>query len=248
MNWEVWSALEPVLIERELKPILAVVPDNQDEILKVHPPANDFWDRVRSWQARGWTIGLHGFQHRYVSRHCGMVTARRTSEFAGIPPLEQENKLRQATDIFQTNGIKSRVWVAPGHSFDAATVSLLPKFGMDIISDGHFKFPFVCRKQMFWIPQQLSYFRPAPSGVWTVCQHINGWSRQTINRFLQDLERYGPKIGSVQETLKEWSGRPPEYAWFRRRPRLSPLLMRCELKLWNILESAMKTSAQSKEA
>jgi hypothetical protein len=248
MNWQVWSKLEPALIERGLKPILAVVPDNQDETLNVHPPVNDFWDRVRSWQSRGWTIGLHGFQHRYVSRHCGMVTARRKSEFAGIPAVEQENKLRHATDIFETHGIRSRVWIGPGHSFDATTVSLLPRFGMDIISDGHFKFPFVCRKQMFWIPQQLSYFRPAPSGVWTVCQHLNGWSQKTIDRFLQDLDRYGPKMGSVQETVEEWSGLAPQYGWICRRPRLSPLLMRCQLKLWNIWKSSMETSTQAAEA
>src|SRR5260370_42375028 len=58
------------LMARRLKPILAVVPDNQDPMLKVDAPVADFWDRVRQWQARGWTIALHGYQHRYVKiRH-----------------------------------------------------------------------------------------------------------------------------------------------------------------------------------
>jgi peptidoglycan/xylan/chitin deacetylase (PgdA/CDA1 family) len=248
MDWGVWSQIESALIERNLKPILAVVPDNHDETLKVRAPVTDFWERVHGWQSRGWTIGMHGYQHRYVSRCCGIVTARRKSEFAGIPAGEQENKLWQATHIFQRHGIRSRMWIAPGHSFDSITVSLLSKFGMDIISDGYFKFPIVCRKKVFWIPQQLSYFLPAPPGVWTVCHHINGWNPETINRFLQDLDRYAPEIGSVQEVLQEWSSLDPKWAWLCRRPRLSPLLMRCQLKLWTSWQTARAVPAESRGA
>jgi predicted deacetylase len=245
MNWEVWSEIEAALVERGLKPILAVVPDNQDPTLKVRPPVNNFWERVRSWQSRGWTIGLHGYQHRYVSRHRGMVTARRKSEFAGLPAGEQANKLQRAIDIFANHSISSRVWISPGHSFDATTVSLLPRFGIDIISDGFFKVPFVCRKGVLWIPQQLSYFRAVPPGVWTVCHHINHWTRERTARFVHDLDSYAPKIGSMQDIVREWSGLSPRSAWLCRRPRLSPLVMRCHLKLWNTWKAAMAvTSAQ----
>ena len=73
MNWRVWAEIETVLVQRQLKPLLAVVPDNRDPGLQVDSPAGDFWDRARVWQERGWTIALHGFQHRYVSRNAGMV-------------------------------------------------------------------------------------------------------------------------------------------------------------------------------
>jgi peptidoglycan/xylan/chitin deacetylase (PgdA/CDA1 family) len=248
MNWEVWREVEAVLIEKDLKPLLAVVPDNQDQTLNVHPPVNNFWDHVRRWQSRGWTVGVHGYQHRYISRHRGIVTARRKSEFAGVSAIEQEDKLRRATDIFEGQGVRSRVWISPGHSFDDTTVSLLPKFGLDIISDGYFRFPFVCRKQMLWIPQQLSYFRPVPPGIWTVCHHINRWNKEAINRFVQDLDRYVRKIGSVEETVQESFGLAPQYAWFCRRPWLSPFLIRFKLKLWNTWKSAMENSVQAREA
>src|SRR5262252_3697380 len=74
MNWQVWSEIEAALLDQDLKPILAVVPDNQDPVLKVDPPVEDFWERVRTWQARGWTIALHGYQHRYVTHSPGIVT------------------------------------------------------------------------------------------------------------------------------------------------------------------------------
>src|SRR5437868_6217961 len=82
MNWKVWSEIEASLVERSLKPILAVVPDNQDPALKVDRALDNFWERVRRWQARGWTIALHGYQHRYVTQHSGIVTVKKKSEFA----------------------------------------------------------------------------------------------------------------------------------------------------------------------
>ena len=41
MNWKIWSEIEAVLLERRLKPVLAVVPDNQDPGLQVDRAADD---------------------------------------------------------------------------------------------------------------------------------------------------------------------------------------------------------------
>jgi len=39
---------------------MAVIPDNRDRELMVSAPGvDDFWNSVRSWQKRGWTVGLH---------------------------------------------------------------------------------------------------------------------------------------------------------------------------------------------
>jgi uncharacterized protein DUF2334 len=233
MNWEVWSDIEADLEERNLKPILAVVPDNQDQILKVNPPARDFWERVRTWQARGWTIALHGYQHKYVICHRGIVTVKKKSEFAGVPPGQQEEKLRRGLEIFRREGIKSHLWIAPSNSFDSATVSLLAGFGISIICDGCFRFPFVCRKNMFWVPQQLFSFRPAPPGVWTVCYHHNRWTSDDLRRFREDLDRYGPEISSLNDIAREWGGRHSWWSsFFCTSPRLSSILTRGQLKLW----------------
>ena len=114
MNWRVWAEIETVLVQRQLKPLLAVVPDNRDPGLQVDSPAGDFWDRARVWQERGWTIALHGFQHRYVSRNAGMVAVRRKSEFAGLRADVQREKLQRGMEIFERERISSRVWIAPG--------------------------------------------------------------------------------------------------------------------------------------
>ncbi len=232
MNWKVWSGIEAALLERNLKPILAVVPDNQDPVLRAEPPAEDFWDHVRRWQERGWTIALHGYQHRYVSSHRGMVNLRRKSEFAGLPAAEQAEKLQRGLEIFNRHGIKSHLWIAPGNSFDAATVALLARFGIWIINDGLFRFPFVCRRDIFWVPQQLFGFRPAPAGVWTVCYHHNQWAAGELRKFREDLDRYGPQISCLDDIDREWAGRRSwGSAFLCTHPRLSSLLIRGELKL-----------------
>jgi predicted deacetylase len=234
MNGRVWAEIETVLIQRQLSPILAVVPDNRDPNLQVDSPAGDFWDRVRVWQDRGWTIALHGFQHRYVTRNAGMVAVRKKSEFAGLPADVQREKLRRGVEIFEREGIKSRVWIAPGNSFDAATVALLPEFGIRVLSAGYFRHPYVCPRQMTWVPQQLYYFRPAPAGVWTVCYHHNQWGASKFGKFREDADRYGANIVSLDAVLD--GGVRPECkwsAWLCTRPHLSRFVIRSELKLWN---------------
>ncbi len=232
MNWKVWSEIEAALVERSFKPILAVVPDNQDPVLRIVPPVEDFWERVRTWQAKGWTIALHGYQQRYVTYHPGIVTVRKKSEFAGVPAAEQEEKLWRGVQIFKHHKIKPRLWIAPSNSFDASTVSLLPRFGISMICDGHFRFPFVCQRNLFWVPQQLFGFRPAPPGVWTVCYHHNQWKAADLQRFREDLDHYGSQITSLEGIEQEWADRRSWWSAFLcTSPRLSPLLIRCQLKI-----------------
>ncbi len=240
MNWRIWSEIEAALVERNLRPILAVVPDNQDPALRVVPSAEDFWERVRNWQAKGWSIALHGYQHKYVTCHPGIVTRRKKSEFAGVPAAEQEEKLRRGVQIFRHHRVKPRLWIAPSNSFDAATLALLPRFGISMVCDGYFRFPFVGCGDMFWVPQQLFGFRPAPSGVWTVCYHPNDWTATDLRRFREDLDHYGPAISSLDEIVAEWSERRSGWSAFLcTSPQLSPLVIRFQLKLVSWWRSLM---------
>src|SRR6266496_2489037 len=114
MNWKLWSQIEAVLLDLEIRPILAVVPDNQDKKLMVAPPRGQFWEQVREWQTRGWTIGLHGYQHLYVNRESGILGFAQKSEFAGVPANQQEDKLRRAIEIFARESVMPEIWIAPG--------------------------------------------------------------------------------------------------------------------------------------
>jgi peptidoglycan/xylan/chitin deacetylase (PgdA/CDA1 family) len=235
MNWDLWGEIEALLIKLGIQPLLGVIPDNQDQSLVVQKPIDDFWARVRTWQARGWTIGLHGYQHRYVSANAGLVATRKKSEFAGLPIQEQAEKLKQGTAILAREKISPEVWIAPGNTFDAATVSLLPRFGIRVISDGSFFSPFRCNQGLMWVPQQLFSFRPTRGGVWTVCYHHNEWSIQDLRKFQESLYEYREDICSLPDVLQAYDGRRSRLSMrLCTNPRLSRLLVRARLKFWSL--------------
>lgn len=201
MNWGVWVEIEKILDAQNIRPILAVVPDNQDERLKVGPSRSDFWERVREWQRKGWSIGWHGYQHLYSSQDGGLIGVHRGSEFAGNSDQEQRRKLRCAAAIFREQGVRPIIWVAPGHSFDWVTVRLLTEHGITAISDGYFLRP-VRWGGCVWVPQQLWRFHAMPIGLWTVCYHHNGWRDHDLQRFENDVVRFRERIVSLPEVLE----------------------------------------------
>lgn len=199
MNWSLWDEVENLLIESGVKPILAVIPDNLDPKLMSHPASPIFWDRVRSWQARGWSIGLHGYQHTYVNAESGILRLNRQSEFASLGYQEQIEKLRMGLEIFTREGVHADAWVAPAHSFDLVTISALSDLGIRTISDGMALLPFSDQRGIVWIPQQFANMRPLPWGVWTFCYHLHSMNRQDIDTFRRRLEQLSPRMISLQE-------------------------------------------------
>jgi peptidoglycan/xylan/chitin deacetylase (PgdA/CDA1 family) len=235
MRWDIWSQIEPALIHYNIKPILAIVPDNQDPVLQASPPAPDFWERARKWQQLGWTIAMHGYQHLYVAKDGGLVATRKKSEFASLPASVQEEKLRRGSEIFAREGIKSRVWIAPGNAFDEITVSLLPRFGIDTISASWFWGPFVGPYNTTWIPCQLSILRPVPAGLWTVCYHPNPWSDVDLGDFFRGLELYHDQIVAFDEALSLCPPNRGRWCYhFCTSVRLSSFIVRVHLKLWKM--------------
>lgn len=213
MNWRIWRLLEADLCELNIKPLMAVIPDNRDRHLMVSTPDDgDFWKHVRCWQERGWTIGLHGYQHRYVTSVAGMYGRVPRSEFAGLPHEIQEIKLRNAVRIFRENGVLPAVWVAPAHSFDSTTVRILSKLGIRIISDGYAIYPYQDDNGVTWIPQQVAKFRRLPFGIWTICCHINEWRDADTERFRHDLRKYGRHFTAVTDVVKLYCER--RRSWF----------------------------------
>lgn len=207
MDWSIWGKIESVLNKHSIKPILAVVPDNRDPMLMVDPACEIFWERVRAWQAAGWTIALHGYQHRYETTHSGLLGVNSFSEFAGLSYVEQRAKLVQAVAVFSTHGVRVDGWVAPAHAFDATTVKILLELGINVISDGFASRP-VKRLGAVWIPQQMWRFRAMPFGVWTVCYHHNHLSDSAIGQFEMDVARFAHVITSVDQVVRGYPIKP----------------------------------------
>ncbi len=196
MNWSVWARVEAILDRHGVRPIVAVVPDNRDPKLTVQAPHRDFWPQVRRWQAKRWTIALHGYQHVYETAQAGIVGINDFSEFAGLDETAQRHKLNKALAIFEREGVRADAWVAPAHSFDNVTVRLLVEAGITVISDGLYFRP-VRQLGALWVPQQLWRFRRMPAGLWTVCYHHNGFDDPAIARFDTEIATYAERIADV---------------------------------------------------
>ena len=207
MNWDLWDQVESLLMEYKVKPIMGVIPDNRDTSL--HSGAFDagFWQRVRDWQSAGWTIALHGYQHRFVTASSGMLGINPRSEFAGLSREEQFSKLQKALAIFSGERVRPEVWVAPAHSFDEATIDSLLSLGLRTASDGFSLFPYSDERGMLRIPQQLWRFRPMPYGVWTICVHLDCEPHSNVDYLRQNLARYRGMITSLPEIVAEFSDR-----------------------------------------
>jgi predicted deacetylase len=211
MNWNVWGEIEQILVEAQIKPILAVIPDNQDPQLYFSDPNPHFWDHVRRWQQMGWTIGLHGYQHMFVTDNPGIIGLNKRSEFAGVTPFEQAFKLQTAISIFGHEGVHPDVWIAPAHSFDRITVELLKVWNIYIISDGLFFYPYTDDQGMIWIPQQIWGFIPIPFGVWTVCFHHNTWGQKDVSDLRRNINRFAVSITSISEVFDEFKQGKPTF-------------------------------------
>src|SRR5262249_14642035 len=155
MNWPIWERVEESLLDARIKPILAVIPDNQDLKLRVAQPNLEFWNKVRAWQTRGWTIGLHGYQHLAHTCDGGVLKINKWGEFSGLAYDVQRSKLQRALAIFDSEGVRPELWIAPGHSFDAITLRALEEIGIHFLSDGFSLYPYRDSSGMFWVPQQL---------------------------------------------------------------------------------------------
>lgn len=227
MNWLMWLRVEAVLLEFGISPILAVVPENRDSKLVVAQPRTQFWEEVRKWQARGWTIGLHGYQHLYSNHSGGILGFTEKSEFADLSLPDQQTKLARASEIFRRESVTPEVWIAPSHSFDRSTLVALKRIGLQRISDGFALFPHTDADGMFWIPQQLWRFRWRPFGLWTVCFHHNSWSEQDFLRFRRAVQEKCAAITSFHFVKERYQSRPCRL-WDRiySKAHITALLMR----------------------
>ena len=67
MNWTLMEKCESLFAKYSIKPVLGVIPKNNDKALLSYPTNNKFWDKVRSWKKLGWEIVMHGYSHVYDS-------------------------------------------------------------------------------------------------------------------------------------------------------------------------------------
>ena len=85
MDHDKWEYLEKILDEFSIKPIVAVVPKNVDDYLNCKESDPLFWEKVISWQSKGWSIAMHGYEHDMHFTDADLILPfYKRSEFAGL--------------------------------------------------------------------------------------------------------------------------------------------------------------------
>lgn len=171
-NLQKWQRFFDVFDKFGIKPIIAVIPANKDPKLRACGPYNPhFWSLVRKLQANGYIIGMHGYDHVYISTDAGLLRTNGRAEFAGMPIALQGQKLAKAAQIFDEEGVSTPVFVAPAHSLDRQTLAALRQVtDIRTISDGLLAFPYR-RFGLNWLPVQLAETIEKTKGTWTFNYH-----------------------------------------------------------------------------
>jgi predicted deacetylase len=209
-----WNKIEALLDQYNVKPMVAVVPQNKDPELCISAPDPQFWEKVGQWQKKGWAIALHGFDHCYITKGSGLVPLNRRSEFAEVPYETQVKKIENGLQIFKEKGITTSLFIAPSHTFDKHTIAALIKHNIPFISDGFGLLPFK-KLGLTWIPQQNWKLVKKKRGLWTSCYHPNMMTAEEFdslesflkgnkNHFVDNYDLLLNRYKNRRRTLSDW--------------------------------------------
>jgi predicted deacetylase len=206
-NLTKWQRFFNLCDDFGIKPIIAVIPYNVDpKLLKCGNYNPDYWQLVRELQRKGYTIGMHGYEHLYQSGNSGLLRMNNRSEFAGLPLIAQEAKIKQASEKFKQEGVVTSCFIAPAHTFDINTLIALKKHSyIKTISDGLLNMPYK-RFGFDWIPAQLSEVAEKKAHTWTFNYHPETCTDKgfyNLEKFI--VKHYRHFVSADQLTFKEYT-------------------------------------------
>ena len=136
MDLTKWNRVEAILDEFHIKPLVGVIPLCKDPEMQKYDRDVLFWDKVKSWNDKGWEIAVHGYEHLYHTEDGGLNPVQKRSEFAGLSLETQREKIKNAYKIFRDHELNPKVFFAPSHTFDKNTLrAIKAESDIRIISD-----------------------------------------------------------------------------------------------------------------
>ncbi len=208
MNWDNFNLLVSIFKKHNIKPLLAVIPDNKDLKLLEYPINLDFWIVIRELKQDGWIIGQHGWQH-LPKAGGGILKIHNSGEFGSLDLNVQEKMIRDGKDIIVSKLEKSEIFIAPRHSFDHNTVKALERNNFKFISDGIGLYPFK-KWGLVWLPQILWRPRSWLFGLITVALHPNTMTHDELINLRKFIETKRNSVGNFGELL-DWYGKSSSF-------------------------------------
>ena len=181
------NRFEEIFDRYNIRPLLGIVPCNEDKGLIVDEIRPDFWDEMHRLKNKGWPIALHGYKHVYVNEDGGLLQANPFSEFASLSYEEQKRMISEGKSILEEKELSPEFFMAPGHTFDENTLKALVSNGIFKLTDGYADRPYI-RDGITFYPCRSS--EPSiPSGFDTLCIHLNNWTEDDFISFETFLKK-----------------------------------------------------------
>ena len=230
MNWANFEKTMKICEKYNVKPLLGVVPHNQDKKLIVDQENKDFFEIMRKYQEQGVSFAQHGLDHVYRNKKGGILKLNMQSDFVGLSKDEQKKYLGEGLEILNQEGINVKIYMAPSHSYDKNTILALKELGFEYVTDGYTDYNYKWLGLTFIPCKHIYLITKKVSGVCTLCLHINGMTENNIQDFENTLKKYQVYLCDYSELLKQ-----PTKKCFRLNQRLSLFIKKAKVKIYKRL-------------
>ena len=202
MDWEKFRRLEGLLDKFHIAPLLGIVPDNQDNNLKRDSVLPEWEKQIRQWKDKNWVLAMHGWKHIYTTKKGGLFPLNNFSEFAGVSKDKQREMIFDGIEKLQKQGIKTNIFMAPAHSFDKNTLSVLKEAGFKYITDGFGNVPYEWNGLIFLpIAFQKNKDIDKKEGYTTLVFHTNTMDEREFEAFEKILSSHKSDFISFEEYM-----------------------------------------------
>lgn len=202
MDFEKFYRVKKLLDTYQIKPLIGVVPFNQDSNLMKNPLLEDFPGFLKSLKEDGYVIALHGCYHVYTTDKKGLFPLNNFSEYAGISYEKQNEMICRGKARLREWGIDTDIFMAPAHTFDKNTIKALKMNGFRAATDGFGSKPYIRRGLVFYpIAAKRSECFSDKKGYTTLVLHTNMMEEKDFETLEKQLQENHEKFISYSEYL-----------------------------------------------
>ena len=193
MDGAKWQRMFDMLDRYGVKPMVGIIPCNEDSKQVIDESDPEFWQKAQEWQRKGYAIALHGYTHCYISDSgmSGLNPMWSRSEFAGVALDIQRQKIKDGFKILLEHGLHPKYFFAPSHTFDENTLmALRDETDIRIISDTIGRYPYK-KSDFIFIPQIIGHCEKVPlQGIYTFCLHPSAMTDASFSACESFFKRY----------------------------------------------------------
>ena len=204
MNWDMMDRVKKLFNNHNVKPILGVIPKNEDEELKKYPLCKfNFWEKIHEYKNESWEVAMHGYEHLYdvKCKKIDYLGLGGNSEFVGLPYETQLKKIDKGLNILKQQNLGTKIFFAPNHTFDHNTIKACKVLGFESFIDGYGIAPYY-DNQILFVPQLFYKLYSLPIGIQTFQIHLNYFSNGDYIKLEKFIKKNEEKIISYKEASK----------------------------------------------